>query len=71
VKPEFWTQGSNSWDSICQVWPLALKCQIKKHGEGRERRFITQLWTCHGKRQNEHSAIFSHLWGTDMSYRFK
>jgi hypothetical protein len=23
------------------------------------------------KRQSEHSAIFSHLWGTDMSYRFK
>jgi hypothetical protein len=40
-------------------------------GKGRERGFISQLRTCHGKRQNEHSAIFSHLWGIDMSCRFK
>jgi hypothetical protein len=29
------------------------------------------MGTCHGTRQSEHSAIFSHLWGTDMSHRFK
>jgi hypothetical protein len=48
LKQEFWTQGPNSWDSICQVWPPAPKCQIKRHGEGRER-------TCQGKRQSKHS----------------
>jgi hypothetical protein len=47
---------SNSWDIICQVWPLATECQIKRHSEGRERRFITWLCTCCGKRQNKHSA---------------
>jgi hypothetical protein len=32
------------------------KHQIKRHGEGRERRFITWLGTCHGKRQSRHSV---------------
>jgi hypothetical protein len=40
LKPEFWTQGPNSWDSTCQVQPHS-KSQIKRHGEGREKRFIT------------------------------
>jgi hypothetical protein len=44
---------------------------IKRHGEGRERRFITRLRTWCGKRQSKHLALFSHLWGRDMSYRFK
>jgi hypothetical protein len=44
----FWTQGPNSWDSIYQVWPPAPKCQIKRPGEGRERRFITWLRTWGG-----------------------
>jgi hypothetical protein len=35
---------------------LATKCHIKRHGEGRERKFIPQLRTCCGKRQSEHSA---------------
>jgi hypothetical protein len=33
VKLEFWTQGSNSWDSTCQVWLLTSLCQIKRHGD--------------------------------------
>jgi hypothetical protein len=36
--------------------PLAPKCQIKRHGKDRERRFIAWLGTCHGKRQSKHSA---------------
>jgi hypothetical protein len=40
----------------CQVWPPTPKGQIKRHGEGRERRFITQLGTHCGKRQSKHSA---------------
>jgi hypothetical protein len=63
MKLEFWIQGPNSRDSIGQ----ALKHQIKRHGESRER-FITRLGTCHGKRQSKHSA---HPQGTDMSYRLK
>jgi hypothetical protein len=52
MKLEFWTQGPNSWDSVCQVWPPAPKRQIKRHGEGRERRLITYC----GKRQSKQSA---------------
>jgi hypothetical protein len=33
-----------------------LICQIKRHSEGREKRFITQLGTCRGKRQSMHSV---------------
>jgi hypothetical protein len=44
------------------------KKKKKRHHEGRERRLITWLGTCHGKRQ---SLILSHLQGSDMSYRFK
>jgi hypothetical protein len=55
VKMELWTQGPNSWDSICQVWPPAPKCQTKRPGEDRERLF-TLLRTCCGKRQSKHSA---------------
>jgi hypothetical protein len=55
MKPEFWIQGPRSWDSTCQVWPLAPTHQTEA-GEGRERRFITSLRTCHGKRQSKHSA---------------
>jgi hypothetical protein len=29
----------NSWVSTCQIWPLTPKCQIKRHGKGRERIF--------------------------------
>jgi hypothetical protein len=32
LKPEFWTQGPNSWDSTCQVRTLAPICQVKRHG---------------------------------------
>jgi hypothetical protein len=32
---------------------------------------MTQLGTCLGKRQGYTQLILSHLWGTDMSYRFK
>jgi hypothetical protein len=56
MKPEFWTQGPKSWDSICQVWPCIPKCQIKRHGEGRKRRLMTWRGTCCGKRQSKHSA---------------
>jgi hypothetical protein len=31
---EFWTQGLESWGSICQVQPLVPICQIKRHDEG-------------------------------------
>jgi hypothetical protein len=41
---------------IHQVQPLSPTHQIKRHGEGRERRFITRPGTCHGKRQSKHSA---------------
>jgi hypothetical protein len=54
LKPEFWTQGPNCWNSTCQVWPLAPKCQIKRHSKDREW-CITWLGTCHGKRQSKHS----------------
>jgi hypothetical protein len=43
---------------ICQVRPPVPKCQIKRPGEGRERRFITRFRTCRGKRHSEHSAHF-------------
>jgi hypothetical protein len=56
LKLEFWTQGPNSWDSICWVQPPTPKCQIKRHGEGRERRFIIWLGTCYGKRQSKQSV---------------
>jgi hypothetical protein len=49
----------------------APKRQIKRHGEGRERRFITWLGTCHGRGRVSTQSVFSHLWGTHMSYRFK
>jgi hypothetical protein len=34
MKPEFWTQSPNSWNSMCQILPLASICQIKRHAEG-------------------------------------
>jgi hypothetical protein len=52
---EFWTQ-SKHLRSMYRVQPPAPKCQIKRHAEGRERRFITQFRTCHGRRQSKHSA---------------
>jgi hypothetical protein len=56
LKLEFWTQDPHSWDSICQIQPPAPKRQIKRHGEGREKRFITRLRTWHGKKQSKHSV---------------
>jgi hypothetical protein len=67
VKVEFWTQDPNSWDSICQVRPPTPKRHVKRHSKGRERRFITQLGACRGKRQNKHSA---HL-QTSLGYRYE
>jgi hypothetical protein len=66
VKLEFWTQGPNSWDSTRQFQPLALTLQLKRHGEGRERRFIMPLGTCRGKRQGKHSVHLQCLWGTEL-----
>jgi hypothetical protein len=71
---EFWIPDPNSWDSICQVRPPIPKPQIKRRGEGRERKFITQLGTHavrRGRGRVSSQLVFSHLWGTDMSYRFK
>jgi hypothetical protein len=51
--------------------PTTPKCQIKRHGVGRERRFITWLSTCVGRGRVNTELIFRHLLGTDMSYRFK
>jgi hypothetical protein len=42
--------------SICLVQPPAPKHQIKRPGEGRERRFITRLRTQRGRTQRRHSA---------------
>jgi hypothetical protein len=47
------------------------KCQRKMHGEGRKKRFITRLRTCHGKGRVSTQLIFIRLRGTEMSYRFK
>jgi hypothetical protein len=58
LKLELWTQSQNSWDSTCQVWLLGSKHQLKRHGEGRERRFVALLRTCREKRLSQHSAIF-------------
>jgi hypothetical protein len=43
-------------------------CQTKRHDEGRERRSITWLRTCRGKRQSKYSA---HIQDTDMSFKYK
>jgi hypothetical protein len=49
----------------------APKCQIKRPGEGRERRFIAQPGLAMGRGRVSTQLIFSHLPGTDMNYRFK
>jgi hypothetical protein len=67
LKPEFGTQGPNYLDPICQVQPLAPKHQIKRHGEDKERRFITWLKTCSEKRQNKNSAPLQ----PSLGYRHK
>jgi hypothetical protein len=41
MKLEFWNEGPNSWDSTCQVQPPTPIHQIKRHGEGKERRLHT------------------------------
>jgi hypothetical protein len=51
--------------------PPTTKHQIKRQGEGRERRFITQLRTCYEESRVNTQLVFSHLQATDMSYRFK
>jgi hypothetical protein len=56
LKPGIETHSSNSWDSTWQVHPPVHNSQIKRHSEGRERRFITLLGTCSEKRQSKHSA---------------
>jgi hypothetical protein len=58
LKLKFWTQGPNSGDSTCQVQLLTPKHQIRRHVEGRERRFITSLGTHHGKKGSNYLAIF-------------
>jgi hypothetical protein len=72
LKPEFWTPGPNSWDSTCQIQPLTHIWQVKKHGESRER-FILLHSSGHvmGRGRVSTQSIFSHLLGTEMSYRFK
>jgi hypothetical protein len=70
MKLKFRTQGPKYRDSICLVLPPFPKCQIKRHGEGREKIFITHLGTCQGRGRVSTHFIFSHLSGTDMSYRF-
>jgi hypothetical protein len=71
MKPEFWTQGPNSWDPTCQVRPPTPVHQIKRPGEGRERRFITWLGTCHGRGRvstQPSSAIFRvQTWAIGLS----
>jgi hypothetical protein len=54
-------------DSVCLVQPPIPKGQIKRHGEGIERRFIIWLGTCLGKRQGKHSAHFQPSSCTDSA----
>jgi hypothetical protein len=67
---QFWTQGPNSWDATCQVGLFAPICQIKRHGA--EKGNLLQD-SGHAVERGRVSTqpIFSHLWSTDMSYRFK
>jgi hypothetical protein len=58
-------------DTRITLLRVTLKCQIKKHGEGRERRIFTQFGICCGKRQISTQLIFSHLQAIDMRYRCK
>jgi hypothetical protein len=51
--------------------PSIYSYTIKKHNEGRERRFITQLRTCCGRDRVSMQLILSHLQNIDMSNRFK
>jgi hypothetical protein len=53
VKLEFWTPSSNSWYSSHQVQPLALICQIKKHGEGQRKEIYYMAQNTCGKRQSK------------------
>jgi hypothetical protein len=43
LKIEFWTQGLSSLDATFYFQSITLQFEIKKHGEGRERRIITHL----------------------------
>jgi hypothetical protein len=49
----------------------APKCQRKRPGEGRERRFITQLGHALERGRVSAQLILNHLQGTDTSYSFK
>jgi hypothetical protein len=70
LKLEFWKAGPNSWVSICQVLPLALTCQIMRHGEGQRKEIYYPGHTV-GRGKAHTQAILSHLQGTDMSFSFK
>jgi hypothetical protein len=48
-------------DPRLKFWLPSPKCQIKRHDEGRERRFITQIGTYNGKRCIP-SSITSMVW---------
>jgi hypothetical protein len=37
MKPEFWTQGLNSWEFTWKVWPLAPTSQLKRLDEGQRK----------------------------------
>jgi hypothetical protein len=60
LKPEFWTQCSNSWDSICQVRTAAPKCHVVKAEKG-----VLLQGSRHAVGNIQ--LIFSHLWVKDMS----
>jgi hypothetical protein len=71
LKLGFWTPGPNSWDSTWQVWPLAPKRQIKRHGDRQRKEVYYTVQDTLWEEAEQALPIFSHLRGTDMSVSFK
>jgi hypothetical protein len=67
LKLQFWTSGPNSWISKCQVRPLFIIHQIKRHGEGQRKKIYYTLGHAAGRGKVSTQFIFGHLQGTDMS----
>jgi hypothetical protein len=44
LKPEFWTQGPNSWASRSQVQPLSLIWQINRYGDRQRKETDYMRW---------------------------
>jgi hypothetical protein len=70
LKLEFWTHDPNSQESSCQVQAPAPKRQIKRHDEGRERRFTARLRIHVGKGRVSTQLIFSHSPRCQLSLLF-